>query len=133
MNKVVFAFVCVAILQIASALECFSCKGPTCETETKTWDKKTCGTSGVSLPANAQHACLKLSYKDRTTQKMMVERGCTIANLKDGKLSHNCQNAGDQPVCPVCQTDLCNSAKSISFSFVALCGVVLAIAAPKLM
>ncbi|XP_023311981.1 uncharacterized protein LOC111692295 [Anoplophora glabripennis] len=131
MQKIVL-LLCFAILHTASALECFFCWGPTCETETKTWNKGTCG-AFTSLPANYQVACLKLSFKDKTTQKMVVERRCTVADLKDGKLSYNCQNAGDQPICPVCQTDLCNSAKSISFGFVALCGVVLAIAAPKLL
>ncbi|XP_018571669.1 uncharacterized protein LOC108911262 [Anoplophora glabripennis] len=131
MQKIVL-LLCFAILHTASALKCFYCKDPTtCGTDIETWYETACANS--AQPTSYQPACLRLSYKDKTTQEMMVIRKCALVELKDGKPSYDCQSFGDEAECPLCQTDLCNSAKSISFSFVVLCGVVLAIAVPKLL
>lgn len=63
----------------------------------------------------------------------MVQRKCVPAEIRDGKPMFNCPTVDGEPnSCPVCQTDLCNSATSINFSVVAFSGVVLALLAHKM-
>ncbi|KAG5868436.1 hypothetical protein JTB14_030080 [Gonioctena quinquepunctata] len=132
MSKFVILFVCLAVFQAASALECYTCVN--CQGEMKTWPKSTCGASGVQPPAGYDFACAVIEYKDKITHKNAVDRKCVNAEKKNGKLTFNCPTANGEPIkdqCPVCQKDLCNSASSIKFSFVAFSCVVLAVFAPK--
>nr|XP_023021837.1 uncharacterized protein LOC111510180 [Leptinotarsa decemlineata] len=132
MAKIVILFVCVAVMQVASALQCYNCVN--CQGDMKTWPKQACGSSGVSPPAGYEYACATVEYKDRTTYKTAVDRLCVSAEKKNGKLMFKCPTSKGEPLkddCPVCQTDLCNSSASIKFSFVALSCVVLAIFLPK--
>lgn len=63
----------------------------------------------------------------------MVQRKCVLAEVKNGKTMFNCPTKDGEPhSCPICQTDLCNSATN-NFSLIALFSVVLALIAPKLM
>ncbi|KAJ8971315.1 hypothetical protein NQ314_000757, partial [Rhamnusium bicolor] len=115
----------------ASALECYSCTGPECEKEIKTLEKRQCGKSAPP-PAGYQYGCLKLSYKDRATQKTMISRKCVTTEVKDGEANFHCPVTEGDPInCPVCLTDLCNSASRINFSLLAVTGVILAFVAPK--
>ncbi|KAJ8915180.1 hypothetical protein NQ315_000433 [Exocentrus adspersus] len=136
MNKlIVFVAVSVAMFEIASAIQCYSClRGEECESELKKWEKKSCSTGDVPVAPNYQYGCLKLNYKDKISQKAMVQRKCFLTEIKDGKPSFKCPSTDGEPTdCSVCLTDLCNSAPSVSFSFVALSGVLLALLAPKLL
>lgn len=62
----------------------------------------------------------------------MVQRKCVSAEIKNGKPMFNCPTVDGEPSsCPVCKTDLCNSASTVGFSMVAFSGIVLALLAPK--
>ncbi|CAH1106559.1 unnamed protein product [Psylliodes chrysocephalus] len=115
----------------ASALQCYKCEN--CQGAPSSWEKSVCGSSGTSIPANNEWACLKLFYKDRVSYKDAESRKCVLAEKKNGKLTYNCPTTQGEPSsCPVCQTDLCNSGTRINFSLVAVATVILAIIAPKI-
>ncbi|XP_018571674.1 uncharacterized protein LOC108911266 [Anoplophora glabripennis] len=132
MQKIVL--LCFAILHTASALECFTCPYVACtRTDRIYWVKMTCAKFPGYAEPNIQPVCIKYVFKDQTLQTTEVHRQCDFAEIKNGKPTINCKMFGDETECHMCLTDLCNSAKSISFSFIALWGVALAIAAPKLL
>ncbi|KAJ8959165.1 hypothetical protein NQ318_022426 [Aromia moschata] len=114
-----------------SSLNCYSCTGTSCESEMKSWGKRTCGDPGV-LSKDHVPVCVKVNYKDKATSKPMVERKCAVAETKNGKPDYHCSNAnGEVTDCLLCQTELCNSAPSTKMSIFGVCGVVLALLAPK--
>ncbi|XP_018578091.1 uncharacterized protein LOC108916348 [Anoplophora glabripennis] len=126
MAKLVLLFVCVAVFQLANALQCYQCEREGCEKEMKDWQKSQCGKLADTKLTNV---CLKQVYKDKTTQKEMFSRKC-VSMEKDMK--YKCDNAnGEQVVCETCDSDLCNSATKINFSLVAVSGIFLALLMPK--
>lgn len=133
MARVVCLFAVVALVQVAVALDCYSCDRTTCQEDISKWQKiPSCGKSTVG---NAVGACLKQVYTDKTTQKEVTLRRCIVATKNtDGSITHSCNdNDGKTSVCEVCTSDLCNSAPAVNFSFVALLGVIVAYLIPKLM
>ncbi|XP_072394848.1 uncharacterized protein [Diabrotica undecimpunctata] len=130
MSKFVVLLTCLAFISYATALECYYCSN--CQGSPSSWQKNPCG--NIPSPPGTEFACSKVEYKSKTTYKDAVDRGCVSAEKKNGKLLYNCPTKNGEPIsCPVCQSDLCNSAPSIKFSFVALASVVLAVIIPKLL
>ncbi|XP_050513291.1 uncharacterized protein LOC126888893 [Diabrotica virgifera virgifera] len=130
MSKFVVLLACLAVVGYASALECYFCDD--CQGSPSSWPKRACGT--VQPAAGMEWACSRIDYKSRATYKDAVDRGCAAVPKVNGKLNFNCPTTKGEPKsCAACQQDLCNSAPSIQFSFVALASVVLAVIVPKLL
>ncbi|XP_060522151.1 uncharacterized protein LOC132699451 [Cylas formicarius] len=132
MSKFVLLFVCVALLQIASALKCYSCENDLCAKEMSAWNKvEACGNT---VSSNQVGACLKTVWTDNNSKKEMTSRRCIIADKDGDKVKYTCrEDKGKVSVCDVCVTDWCNSAPAVSFSVLAFSGVLLAYLIPKLM
>ncbi|KAJ8983552.1 hypothetical protein NQ317_006597 [Molorchus minor] len=131
MAKIVFVFACVALVQIANALQCYHCERDTCAKDVDQWQKTDCKAVSPNEPM-----CLTYTYKDAGDNKEYTSRKC-IAPLKGEKYEckppTNIKVAGEPIKCETCTTDLCNknSASTVSLSFVAIAGVVLTVLAPK--
>ncbi|XP_057656676.1 uncharacterized protein LOC130894104 [Diorhabda carinulata] len=130
MTKFVIIFACLALFEAASALQCYKCDN--CQGSPSSWEKINCGNAQSNVPPFTEHACATIKYKDRVTYKDAVQKKCVLAEKKNGKLSFNCPTSmGEPSECPVCQTDLCNSATTIKYSFMTFVSVVLAVILPK--
>jgi len=134
MAKIVCIFALAAFIQVANAaLNCYTCENDNCLDKNKWTVVNNCGrTAG---PQNVA-ACLKHVYTDRNTNKDVTLRKCIIAEKKpDGSPTYKCldQPAGPTVLCDYCTGDLCNSASTVSFSFVTVLGVVAAFFIPKLL
>lgn len=132
MSKLVLLFVCVAVFQLANALQCYQCDKEACEKSMDQWQKSNC--AKAALPSQ-DSACLKFVYKDTATKKDTTSRKCVIVD-KDQKYKCNPNNndqanVGEEVFCETCQSDLCNSASKISFSVMAVAGIFLALLIPK--
>lgn len=134
MAKVLCVLALIALVQSGYALNCYSCDANSCQQEESKWLKvENCGKT-VNTQLNIG-ACLKQVYTDKVTNKDVTVRRCIIATKDtNGKPNYSCQeNAGKTSVCDVCSSDYCNSASSVSFSFVTVLGVVAAYLIPRYM
>ncbi|CAG9856271.1 unnamed protein product [Phyllotreta striolata] len=132
MSKLVIVFVCLAVFEIASALQCYKCDN--CQGSSSSWEKSTCGSSSTTIPANNDWACVRINYKDRLTYKDAVQRKCVLAEKRNGQLHFGCPTSQGEPSsCPICQTDLCNSATGVrTVGFVAVASVATVLLLSKL-
>ncbi|CAG9767446.1 unnamed protein product [Ceutorhynchus assimilis] len=133
MAKIVCLFALVALVQVATALDCYSCDATTCAMDQSKWQKvPKCGNS-IDSTVNTG-ACLKRQFIDKQSNKEVTTRKCVIANKDaNNKVTFTCdEKDGKNVFCEVCNdSNLCNSASSVSFSFVALMGVVAAVFIPR--
>jgi len=121
MAKLVILLACIATFHAVSALECYSCDNETCKKDMKQWEKSTCGK--IADP-NQEAVCQKLTYKDKDGKENVSRKCATVP--KTGE--HKCPvvpEASTDIKCPVCKTELCNSASTVQFSFVAVASVLL--------
>lgn len=127
MSKLVLLFVCVALFQLATALQCYHCEKEGCEKSMDQWQKSQCAKAADPKLTNV---CLKHVYKDKASQKDTVSRKCV--QIDKGQ-KYKCNNVnGEEISCETCDSDLCNSAHRISFSVAAVSGILLALLVPKI-
>jgi hypothetical protein len=133
MAKIVYLFAFVALIQVAAAINCYSCDKNSCQNEMSKWQTLECAKNTAS--PSLVGGCLKQVYTDKATNKEVTSRRCIVAEKKpDGTIIHNCNdNEGKTSECVVCTSDLCNPATSINFSFVTVLGVIAVYLIPKFM
>ncbi|CAH1116157.1 unnamed protein product [Phaedon cochleariae] len=121
-KALVLMFVCVALLQVATALKCYNCDKDQCKEDMKTWTTVECG---KSADPTQEAVCLKTSYKDAGGNKV-VSRKCALAPQKSTEITCPVIDGAKDVKCPICKADLCNSANSISLSLTAFAGIIVA-------
>ncbi|KAK9885368.1 hypothetical protein WA026_010865 [Henosepilachna vigintioctopunctata] len=127
MAKLICAFVIVALMAVtANALKCYECPLGCQGTDKSKWPTQDCGATA----ANSKKVCLRQvvtipGSPDRVTRK------CAI--IPDGKSKYECVDAPHEKTtsCDTCSDDLCNSAGSVTFSFLAFASVIIPILASK--
>ncbi|CAH1954192.1 unnamed protein product [Acanthoscelides obtectus] len=125
MGKLSVLFALVAIITVASALKCYTCRGTQCDSSSN-WVKTDCGAGGVQPYTGHVHACMKHTFRDRVSQHEMVSRKCLQAQKIGNEIVQKCPESDGQTVkCDICQTELCNSASKISVGAMAFTGTII--------
>ncbi|XP_044759379.1 uncharacterized protein LOC123317083 [Coccinella septempunctata] len=128
MAKFVYVFAVLALMAVsANALKCYECPLG-CEGDDKSkWQTQDCG--GASATGQ-EKVCLKQVIKG-TGGKDRVVRKCALPAA--GKKFECVDAPGEKTtLCETCTTDLCNSAGSVTFSFLALASVIVPFLATRL-
>ncbi|KAL3273906.1 hypothetical protein HHI36_015333 [Cryptolaemus montrouzieri] len=127
MAKFMCAFVLVALMAVtANALKCYECPLG-CQGDDKAkWPTQECG----NVATNQKKVCLKQVVNIPNSPDRII-RKCAL--IPEGKDKYECVDVPNEKTssCETCNGDLCNSAGSVTFSFVALASVVLPFLASK--
>ncbi|CAG9856488.1 unnamed protein product [Phyllotreta striolata] len=113
---------CLAVFHAASGLECYSCDTETCKNDMKEWGKNKCG---GSADTTLEPACQKIVFKDKDGKEVVNRKCATVPKTGEAPCPTTPQGATDVK-CPVCKTDLCNTAASVQYSFAAAATVFFA-------
>ncbi|VEN58469.1 unnamed protein product [Callosobruchus maculatus] len=125
MGKFVLLFAFVAVINAASALRCYTCRGSGCDQSSSNWVKADCGANNVQPYAGHVYACMKHTFRDRVSQHEMVSRKCIQAQKIGNEIVQKCPESDGQTIkCDICQTELCNSASKISVGAMAFIGTI---------
>ncbi|CAH1106558.1 unnamed protein product [Psylliodes chrysocephalus] len=94
----------------------------------KQWEKNKCG---GSADTNQEAVCQKWVYKDKDGKEMVSRRCATAPKSGEAPACPNGPQGATDAKCPVCKTDLCNSASSVNFSLAAVASILLAFLGQK--